>query len=121
MNKKSKLKLAISALALSATGQVALAGGHGEITVAYFLEWPMPFEYAKQKGTYEDEMGVKINWVSFESGVKMSAAMASSLPNTQSSEITADGCIERVFNSKEVSLNKLLIFAYDKYGSFERR
>ena len=77
MNKKSKLKLAISALALSATGQVALAGGHGEITVAYFLEWPMPFEYAKQKGTYEDEMGVKINWVSFESGVKMSAAMAS--------------------------------------------
>ena len=77
MNKKSKLKLAISALAISATGQVALAGGHGEITVAYFLEWPMPFEYAKQKGTYEDEMGVKINWVSFESGVKMSAAMAS--------------------------------------------
>ena len=69
MNKKSKLKLAISALALSASGQVALAGGHGEITVAYFLEWPMPFEYAKQKGAYEDEMGVKINWVSFESGV----------------------------------------------------
>ncbi|WP_199223249.1 ABC transporter substrate-binding protein [Oricola cellulosilytica] len=48
-----------------------------EITVAYFLEWPMPFEYAKQKGTYEEELGVDINWVSFESGVKMSAAMAS--------------------------------------------
>ena len=53
------------------------AGGHGEITVAYFLEWPMPFEYAKQMGTYDEELGVKINWVSFESGVKMSAAMAS--------------------------------------------
>ncbi|MDQ2090065.1 ABC transporter substrate-binding protein [Marimonas arenosa] len=48
-----------------------------EITVAYFLEWPMPFEYAKQKGTYDEELGVKVNWVSFESGVKMSAAMAS--------------------------------------------
>ncbi len=48
-----------------------------EITVAYFLEWPMPFEYAKQKGTYDEALGVKVNWVSFESGVKMSAAMAS--------------------------------------------
>ncbi|RYG93370.1 taurine ABC transporter substrate-binding protein [Loktanella sp. IMCC34160] len=48
-----------------------------EITVAYFLEWPMPFEYAKQMGTYEEALGVDINWVSFESGVKMSAAMAS--------------------------------------------
>ncbi|MGO4909704.1 ABC transporter substrate-binding protein [Pseudorhodobacter sp. W20_MBD10_FR17] len=47
------------------------------ITVGYFLEWPMPFEYAKQMGTYEKEMGVDVNWVSFESGVKMSAAMAS--------------------------------------------
>ena len=37
----------------------------------------MPFEYAKQMGTYEEELGVDINWVSFESGVKMSAAMAS--------------------------------------------
>ena len=31
----------------------------------------------KANGTYEEELGVKINWVSFESGVKMSAAMAS--------------------------------------------
>jgi hypothetical protein len=37
----------------------------------------MPFEYAKQMGTYEEEMGVDINWVSFDTGVKMSAAMAS--------------------------------------------
>nr|WP_299952059.1 ABC transporter substrate-binding protein [uncultured Ruegeria sp.] len=48
-----------------------------EITVAYFLEWPMPFQYAKANGTYEDEMGVKINWVSFDTGTAMSAAMAS--------------------------------------------
>lgn len=48
-----------------------------EITVAYFLEWPMPFEYAKVMETYEAEMGVDINWVSFDTGTAMSAAMAS--------------------------------------------
>ena len=66
----------VAAIALVA-GIAAPASAADEITVAYFLEWPMPFEYAKQMGTYEKEMGVKINWVSFESGVKMSAAMAS--------------------------------------------
>jgi len=48
-----------------------------EITVAYFLEWPMPFQFAKVNGTYDEEMGVKVNWVSFETGTAMSAAMAS--------------------------------------------
>ncbi len=62
------------AAAMTLSASVARAD---EITVAYFLEWPMPFEYAKQMGTYEKELGVDINWVSFESGVKMSAAMAS--------------------------------------------
>ncbi len=64
--------LAGSALLVSAQAAAA-----EDITVAYFLEWPMPFEYAKQMGTYDEELGVKVNWVSFESGVKMSAAMAS--------------------------------------------
>ena len=48
-----------------------------EITVAYFLEWPMPFQYAKVNGTYDEAMGVKVNWVSFDTGTAMSAAMAS--------------------------------------------
>ncbi|MBP0481494.1 ABC transporter substrate-binding protein [Sagittula salina] len=47
------------------------------ITVGYFLEWPMPFEYAKAEGLYEEAMGVDINWVSFDTGTAMSAAMAS--------------------------------------------
>ena len=69
------LKMAVAGLALMST--TAFAGGHGSITVGYFLEWPMPFQFAKQMGTYEEELGVSIDWVSFESGVKMSAAMAS--------------------------------------------
>lgn len=75
---KSKTRNAmIAALSAGATLFGASQAMSEEITVAYFLEWPMPFEYAKQMGTYEEALGVDINWVSFESGVKMSAAMAS--------------------------------------------
>ncbi|WP_050927990.1 ABC transporter substrate-binding protein [Aestuariivita boseongensis] len=78
MTFKTKLMGAAAGLAMMTGAQAALAGGHGgEITVGYFLEWPMPFQYAKVMGTYEEEMGVKINWVSFDTGTAMSAAMAS--------------------------------------------
>lgn len=48
-----------------------------EITVAYFREWPMPYEYAKVKGIYDKELGIKVNWRSFDAGTDMTAAMAS--------------------------------------------
>ncbi|MDW4499031.1 ABC transporter substrate-binding protein [Sulfitobacter sp. D35] len=72
---KRTMSTALAAAVLSLSGQAALA--LDEITVGYFLEWPMPFEYAKQMGTYDEEMGVKVNWVSFDTGTAMSAAMAS--------------------------------------------
>lgn len=72
----TKLTKKLSALIAAATFSAGVQAAD-EITVAYFLEWPMPFEYAKQMQTYDKELGVKVNWVSFESGVKMSAAMAS--------------------------------------------
>lgn len=56
---------------------VSTADARDKLTVGYFLEWPMPFQYAKANGTYDKELGLKINWVSFESGAAMSAAMAS--------------------------------------------
>jgi taurine transport system substrate-binding protein len=74
--KKTILGAVLGATAML-SGTTAMADGHGEITVAYFLEWPMPFQYAKEMGTYEEALGKKINWVSFDSGVAMSAAMAS--------------------------------------------
>ena len=79
MSFKSKLMGAAAAVAMLAGTQGAVAGGHGgEITVAYFLEWPMPFQFAKETGMYEEAMGgTKINWVSFDTGTAMSAAMAS--------------------------------------------
>ena len=71
--KKLMTALLVSAASFSATSAYAL----DEITVAYFLEWPMPFQYAKVNGVYEKELGVKVNWKSFDAGTAMSAAMAS--------------------------------------------
>ena len=74
MLKRTLALLTTSAvLALSSVSAKAL----DEITVAYFLEWPMPFQYAKVKGTYDEALGLKVNWVSFDTGTAMSAAMAS--------------------------------------------
>ena len=67
----------IAGVVMAMTGQAAFADGHGEITVGYFLEWPMPFLGAKASGAYDDALGMKVNWVSFETGTAMSAAMAS--------------------------------------------
>ena len=77
MTIKSKLMGAVAATAMLAGAQGAVAQSE-EITVAYFLEWPMPFQFAKETGMYEEAMGgIKINWVSFDTGTAMSAAMAS--------------------------------------------
>ena len=75
------MKFTKSVLTASAAAAALLAAAPShamdEITVAYFLEWPMPFQHAKVNGTYEDELGVTINWRSFDTGTAMSAAMAS--------------------------------------------
>ena len=75
MFKLSKILAAASVLAVMPFAQTASAAE--EITVAYFLEWPMPFEFSKVKGIYEKELGIPVNWVSFDTGTAMSAAMAS--------------------------------------------
>lgn len=72
-----KTFLALSSALAVLTGSVAYGDTRTEITVGYFLEWPMPFQYAKVNGTYEEEMGVTINWRSFDTGTAMNAAMAS--------------------------------------------
>ena len=47
------------------------------ITVAYFLEWPTPGQFAQVKKIYDKELGLSVKWVSFDAGTAMSAAMAS--------------------------------------------
>ena len=77
MKIKTTLMGAAASLAVMSAGSAALAEAHEGITVAYFLEWPMPFQFAKVQGMYEEALGTDINWVSFDTGTAMSAAMAS--------------------------------------------
>lgn len=74
MTLKSKLLAGIAGAATLLSASAAFAE---EITVAYFLEWPMPFQHAKEMGTYDEALGMKVNWVAFDTGTAMSAAMAS--------------------------------------------
>ena len=73
MTLKSKLMTAVAGVAMLA-GKSAVSE---ELNVAYFLEWPMPFQAAKVAGAYDEALGMKVNWVSFDTGTAMSAAMAS--------------------------------------------
>jgi taurine transport system substrate-binding protein len=78
MKLSTSLKAAVAGIALIAGTQGAVAEGHlEEITVAYFLEWPTPNQFAQTQGLYDEALGVKVNWVSFDAGTAMSAAMAS--------------------------------------------
>lgn len=75
---KKTIATLLAGTAILASGQAALADGHiDEITVAYFLEWPLPMYDAWANGEFEEAMGITLNWVSFETGTAMSAAMAS--------------------------------------------
>lgn len=75
---KSLAAALAGATVLAAGATAAFADGHlKEITVAYFLEWPTPNQFAQANKLYEKELGVKVKWVSFDAGTAMSAAMAS--------------------------------------------
>ncbi|MDH5472689.1 MAG: ABC transporter substrate-binding protein [Gammaproteobacteria bacterium] len=53
------------------------SAGAEDLTVAYFLEWPTPNQYAQTQKIYDEALGVNVKWVSFDAGTAMSAAMAS--------------------------------------------
>lgn len=75
---KAALCAAAASSAIIASTSASIADSHlDEITVAYFLEWPTPNQFAQTNKLYEEELGVKVNWVSFDAGTAMSAAMAS--------------------------------------------
>lgn len=73
---KKTLATLLAGAAFAVSGAAANAGGH-ELTVAYFLEWPTPNQFAQNTKAYDEALGMKVNWVSFDAGTAMSAAMAS--------------------------------------------
>ncbi|MEM5503164.1 ABC transporter substrate-binding protein [Ahrensia kielensis] len=65
-------------LTLALTSNSAMANESlDEITIAYFTTWPIPVMAYKDTGELDEALGVKVNWVAFETGTAMSAAMAS--------------------------------------------
>ncbi|MAZ22762.1 MULTISPECIES: ABC transporter substrate-binding protein [Roseovarius] len=74
---KKLMSALVAGTALTLSMQATTAQAMEELTVGYFLEWPMPFLAAKADGSYDEALGMKVNWVSFETGTAMSAAMAS--------------------------------------------
>nr|VFJ97188.1 MAG: taurine transport system substrate-binding protein [Candidatus Kentron sp. H]VFJ97789.1 MAG: taurine transport system substrate-binding protein [Candidatus Kentron sp. H]VFK02970.1 MAG: taurine transport system substrate-binding protein [Candidatus Kentron sp. H] len=81
MGMKKRLISIFSVVALAVMGigvwGIGMAQKTDEITIAYFLEWPTPNQFAQARGIYEKELGVEINWRAFDTGTAMSAAMAS--------------------------------------------
>ncbi len=67
----------LAGLAFAISVNVAVAAELKEITIAYFNGWPLPIMAYKNTDKIEKAMGVKVNWVAFETGTAMSAAMAS--------------------------------------------
>ena len=46
-----------------------------ELNVAYFLEWPTANQVAQLEETYDDALGLTVNWIPFASGGDMAQAM----------------------------------------------
>ena len=73
MFSRAACALAVLALAMPFSGA---ARALDEITVAYFLQWPTANQVAQLDKTYDEALGVKVNWRAFGNGNEMTAAMA---------------------------------------------
>ena len=69
----------LTALFAFVTIQTASAAGPKpeQITVAYLQQWPTPSQFAQAKQTFDYALDLKLNWVAFDNGDEMNAAMAS--------------------------------------------
>jgi len=75
MTNSFKKVLAASVICASAIATTTNTHAAEEVNVAFFLEWATPNMIAKGDETYDDAMGVKVNWVDFTTGTAMTEAM----------------------------------------------
>ena len=68
--------VAVFVCLLSMTSAIA-ADKPSQISVAYFKGWPTPNQFAQIKNAYDLALGIEVNWIPFQSGIEMNAAMAS--------------------------------------------
>lgn len=74
-----KIKTTVFAALMAATAFTGAAKAQEveELVVAFFPDWPTPNQYAQANDIYDEEVGIPVKWVSFDTGTAMSAAMAS--------------------------------------------
>ena len=53
------------------------AAAQDKVTVAYFLEWPTANQVAQVDKTYDEALGVEVEWRAFGNGNEMTQAMVS--------------------------------------------
>ena len=64
----------LAGAALLAAGAAA---AQDKVTVAYFLEWPTANQVAQVEKTYDEALGVEVEWRAFGTGTEMNQAMVS--------------------------------------------
>ena len=72
-----KCKFLITILASGLTLFLSSASALDRITVAYFEQWPTANQVAQVEKTYDEALGVEVEWRAFGNGNEMSQAMAS--------------------------------------------
>ncbi len=72
------MKGAIAGAAMAFALAAPAFADHGDtVTVAYFLEWPTANQVAQVERTYDEAMGVEVEWRAFGNGNEMTQAMVS--------------------------------------------
>ena len=56
-------------------GREGADAGPAEVNVAYYLQWPAPNQVAQAEKTFDDVLGVTVNWTDFASGGDIAQAM----------------------------------------------
>jgi taurine transport system substrate-binding protein len=75
-NDKLAARLGIALAAASVLG-AGVAAAQDKVTVAYFLKWPTANQVAQVDKTYDEAMGVEVEWRAFGNGNEMTQAMVS--------------------------------------------
>jgi taurine transport system substrate-binding protein len=74
MNTLSLIKKTVAATVVAVSLALPVQAAD-EVNVAFFLEWATPNQIAKVEKTYDDVMGVPVNWTNFDAGTQMTEAM----------------------------------------------
>ena len=72
-----KITMMTAGTALGLALMAGAASAQDKVTVAYFLEWPTANQVAQMEKTYDEALGVEVEWRAFSNGNEMSQAMAS--------------------------------------------